>query len=139
MDLAEITGAFRSGITFPAMVVESPEGDLNGSSIHNSVIQRTGAFTVYKKPTKGNFQQQNEYLDDCEKLGLKIVARMRLDNANPDHAMYQRFDIPGISWIKVGPIFNENLYGYRFTYPIKGSEPLTVNPADWQDLDSVCG
>lgn len=138
MDLAEIQGSFRSGINFPAMVVESPEGNTEGSTINASVINRTGAFTVYQNSKQGDFGQQNQLLDQCERIGIKILARMRLDNANPAHAMHNRFDIPGVTWIKVGPIFTEKLYGYRFMYDLRGTESLIVDPADWSDIDEVC-
>ncbi len=139
MDLSEITGAFRKGITFPAMSVESPEGDAEGSTKNNSVLNRTGAFTIWEKPRTGNFQEQTEKIDDCEKIGLKIIARMRLDNANPASSLYGKFDAASVRWIKVGPIFNEGLYGYRFTFTIAGSESLKVDPNDWEDIESVCG
>lgn len=138
MDLSEITGAFRKGITFPAMTVESPEGDAEGSSKNNSVINRTGAFTVWEKPQTGNFADQTEKIDDCEKIGLKIIARMRLDSANHASPLYNKFEASSVRWIKVGPIFNEGLYGYRFTFNIAGSESLKVDPADWSDIEEVC-
>lgn len=138
MDLSEITGAFRKGITFPAMSVESPEGDAEGSSKNNSVINRTGAFTIWEKPQTGNFTDQTTKIDDCEQIGLKLIARMRLDCANPESPLYNKFDVSSVRFIKVGPIFNEGLYGYRFTFVIAGSESLKVDPADWSDIDEVC-
>ncbi|MBT0607652.1 hypothetical protein [Aequorivita echinoideorum] len=138
MDLAEITGAFRKGITFPAMCVESPEGDAENSTKNNSVLNRTCAFTIYKKPQQGNFIDQDEKIDDCEKIGLKIIARMRLDNAAPDSPLYNKFEVASVRWVKVGPIFNEGLYGYRFIFTIAGDEKLIVNPDDWSDIENVC-
>lgn len=138
MDLSEITGAFRSGITFPAMAVESPDGDLEDTSNNNSVLGKDFAFTVYKKPTSGNYEEQNQFLDDCETIGLKIIARMRYDAMDNDHFLYNRFDPSTVNYIKVGPIFNENLFGYRFTGKIKGSKSLQINPEDWSDLNSPC-
>tara|TARA_R110002050_G_scaffold102910_1_gene211835 strand:+ start:169 stop:666 length:498 start_codon:yes stop_codon:yes gene_type:complete len=138
MDLAEITGAFRKGITFPAMTVESPEGDGEGSTKNNSAINRTCAFTVWEKPQTGNFAAQTEKIDDCEKIGLKLIARMRLDCANPESPLFNKFDVASVRFIKIGPIFNEGLYGYRFTFNIAGSESLKVDPADWSDIEEVC-
>jgi len=138
MDLNEIRGAFRRGISFPCMTVESPEGDGSGSAITNSVLGRYFAFTIYMNPEKDNPEEQNNYLDLCERVGLKILARMRLDATKEGHLLYDRFEIDNCKYHKVGPIFTELLYGYRFTGIIRGSESFKVDPADWKDLETVC-
>lgn len=138
MDLEEIMGSFRSRINFPAMAVESPDGDAEGSTVSNSVLGRLFAFTIYQNPEKGNFAEQNQMIDQCERIGLKIIARMRYDAFDPEHLLYNHFLVSSVKWTKVGPIFNEELFGYRFTGIISGSESLKVDPADWSDVDSVC-
>ena len=138
IDLDELFGSFRSGISFPCMTVESPEGDAAESNVSNSVIGRAPAFTIYQKPQRGNYQQQTEMLDECERIGLKIIARMRHDARIPEHLLYNRFLASSVKWVKVGPVFSELLYGYRFSFEIKDNEALKVNPEDWSDIDSVC-
>lgn len=138
MDLDELFGAFRSGITFPCMTTESPEGDAGDSTLSNSVIGRFWAFTIYQNPERGNAQQLNQMLDECEQIGLKIVSRMRLDARNPEHLLYNKFKVASVKWVKVGPVFTENLYGYRFSGEFKDNEALTVKAEDWIDLDTVC-
>jgi len=137
-DLDEIYGAFRKGINFPCMAVESPEGDAEESSMNNSVIGRMFAFVVYMNPKAGNFEQQNDMLDQCERIGKKLVSRMRYDARIEDNILHDRFEASSVSWVKVGPVFNEMLYGYRFSGFIKGSESLKVDAADWEDLDLIC-
>ena len=136
MDLMEITGAFRSGINFPAMTVESPDIEADGS-INNSVIGRVFAFTVYVNPTQGDFDGQNSKLDQAERIGWKLIARMRHDARDPNHFLYNKFQVNEVRATKVGPIFTEQLHGYRFTGTIKGTESLKVDPADWSD-NPVC-
>ena len=138
MDLQEIFDSFRSGISFPAMAVESPEGDAEGSDITSSALTRTVAFSIYQLPQAGNAAQQNEMLDECERIGLKILARMRYDARQPGHLLYNRFKVSSAKWMKVGPLFTEQLYGYRFTVEIEGGESLKVDAADWKDIDLVC-
>jgi hypothetical protein len=137
-DLNEIMGAIRSGINFPAMAVESPDGDGEGSIEQNSVIGRMFAFTVYMNPEEENFQQQNEMLDLCERIGKKVLARMRYDARVPGHLLHNKFKVSTVKWIKVGPVFTDLLYGYRFTGMIEGSEPLTLDVEDWDDITAPC-
>ena len=135
MDLEEIMGGLRHQISFPAMAVESPDGDGEHSVEQNSVIGRMFAFTVYMNPEQGNFQEQNTMLDLCERIGKKVISRMRYDARIEDHLLYNRFKVSSVKWIKVGPVFTEKLYGYRFTGIIEGSEALLVDPADWADIE----
>lgn len=138
MDLEEITGAFRKGSTFPAMMVESPEGDADGSSLQSSKVNRRFFFTIYMNPRRGDFQQQDEMLDECERIGLKIIARMRYDARIPTHLLYNKFKAETVKWVKEGPIFTEGLYGFQFSGIIEGDEPLKVDAADWDDIDLTC-
>ncbi len=138
MDLSEIKGGIRSGIKFPCMTVESPDGNGEGSTSNSSVAGRMFAFTIYMNPKQTNYQEQNEMIDQCEQIGKKILSRMRLDNSNPDHLLYGKFSIDSCRWHKVGPIFTQMLYGYRFTGLISGTESFKVNKEDWEDLETVC-
>jgi hypothetical protein len=138
MDLAEIKSAFRSAASFPCLVVESHESDFGKSKTNQSVNDRTFAFTIYYKPENGNFDEQNEMLDLSEAMGLKIIARMRHDTAIRTHFLFNKFKVETIKNHKVGPVFNERLYGYRFTGEFTAGEPLKVSPEDWSDIDAVC-
>ncbi|QQV91394.1 hypothetical protein Leef1_3 [Polaribacter phage Leef_1] len=138
IDLAEIKGAFRSDASFPCLVVESHESDLGKSKPNQSVNDRTFAFTVYFNPENGNFDEQNEMLDLSEAFGYKIIARMRHDATIKNHILFNRFKVSEVKNHKVGPVFNERLYGYRFTGEITAQQPLIVSPDDWTDIDLIC-
>jgi hypothetical protein len=138
MDMVEIQGAFRSSATFPCMVSESHEGNFNNSNAMQSVNTITFAFTIFTKPAKADFDDQNTKLGDAEDIGLKIIARMRHDAATPSHLLYNKFKVTNVQYAKVGPTFNEQLYGYRFIGTIQGHEPLVVNPDDWNDAPTIC-
>lgn len=138
MDLTEIQGAFRSKAKLPCLVLESHEGDFSESNVLSSVNARTFAFTIYDKHKKGDYDDQNIILNSAEETGLKIIARMKHDASLPDHFLYNRFKVEDVKYSKVGPVFNERLYGYRFVGEIKGNEPLKVNPEDWEDSPTIC-
>ena len=138
MDLAEIKGAFRSSADFPCLVVESHDGDLGKSKPNQSVNDRNFAFTVYYNPENGDFDEQNTMLDLSEAMGLKIIARMRHDATLPAHFLFNRFKTESVKYHKVGPVFNEQLYGYRFTGEITATQSLKISPADWTDIDEAC-
>lgn len=138
MDLAEIKGAFRSDADLPCLVVESHESDFDKSKHHQTVNDRTFAFTIYYNPENGNFDEQNEMLDASEVMGLKVIARMKHDAANKTHFLFNKFKVSSVRSHKVGPVFNEKLYGYRFTGEILDNDALIINPEDWLDINEVC-
>lgn len=138
MDLTEIQSAFRSTAKLPCLVLESHEGSLEDSNTQTNINDRTFAFTVYLKPKNGDYDDQNMKLDTAEKLGLKIIARMRYDSNRPGNILHNRFKVNTVTYAKVGPVFNERLYGYRFIGSIKGLETLKLNPADWSDTPELC-
>ena len=138
MDLSEIQGAFRSSANFPCLVLESHEIDLGDSNFNQSVANRTFAFTVYFNPESGNFNEQNEMLDLSEMMGLKIIARMRHDTRLPESVIYNHFKVNSVKAHKVGPLFNEHLYGYRFSGEFVAASSVAVSADDWNDIDSVC-
>ena len=138
MDLKEITGSFRSSAQFPCLVLESHEGDLSGSSRMETVNERTLAFTIYDKPKKSDFDDQNDKLSSAEAYGLKVIARMRYNSNQPSHFLYNRFKVENVTYHKVGPIFNENLYGYRFQLTLLGNESLKLESTDWTDGPVIC-
>jgi len=138
MDLTEINGAFRSSAEFPCMVLEVIEGDLNDSNIMNSVVSRSWAFTIYTNPANDDYEEQNEKLNLSEELGLKILARLRHDNILRDHKLYNTFKVEDVTYNKVGPIFSERLYGYRFSGTFTKNNPLKVDVNDWKTDPNLC-
>lgn len=137
-DQTELQGAIRTGIEYPAFALESHEGDFSGSSKHSTVLNKTFAFSILFDPKRGNFDQQNEYLNTAESIGIQFIARMRLDSANKDHFLYNALKIDEIKFHKVGPIFSSKLYGYRFEVSLNNNGSLKVDPSKWKDIDSVC-
>lgn len=137
-DQTELQGAIRSGIQFPAFALESHEGDFSGSTIHNTVLNKTFAFSILLDPKRGNYDQQNEYLNVAEAIGIQFIARMRLDSSNKEHFLHKALKIDEVKFHKVGPIFSSKLYGYRFEVSLNNNGSLKVDPSKWKDIDSVC-
>lgn len=139
MDVNEIQGNMRTGINYPCLAMESHEANFDGSTANNSLENKTFAFSILKKPEYGNFDEQNQFLDDCEILGKQFLARMRYDAATEGNLMFNLFDAALVTYHKVGPLYTDALYGYRFEIPLKPEKTsLKVNAAHWDDLDLVC-
>lgn len=138
INITEIAGAFSRDATYPCMVIEAAEGNLGKSNEISTIASRTPAFTIYMNPDDHDYDAQDAALDKCEAIGLKILARMKHDSLDPNHLLYDKFDKISWSWIQVGPIFTEKLYGYRFLGTFDSNESLQVDHNDWKDLDNNC-
>ena len=138
MDLSEIMGSFRSGVDFPCLVLESHDGDLGDSNRISTSNNRGFAFTIYDNPDRDNYDEQNEKLSNCEVLGLQVISRMKHDESIPDHFLNNKFQVSTVKYSKVGPIFMEKLYGYRFEGEISGREPMVFDPSLWSDNPDTC-
>lgn len=121
------------------MAMESHEGNFEGSSSHNSIESKSFAFSIMSKTQAGDYDGQNSVLDQAEIIGKQVLARIRLDATDPTHILYKLFDIARVSFHKIGPIYVDQLYGYRFEIPLKPNKVLAkVSPDDWTDIDEVC-
>lgn len=138
MDVTEIQGAFRAGIDFPCLALESLEGDFSGSSTGNSIDNQSFAFTMLTAPVIGDFKEQNIMLDQSQIIGKELIARMRHDARVKGHLLHKAFYVSGVNYHKVGPLFLEHLYGYRFVVELRYKTELIVDVGVWKDLDSVC-
>lgn len=136
MNLSEIQGYFRKGIELPALVLESYDGGIGGSKISTD-INRGFAFTIYLKPAANNFDAEDEKLSIAERIGLEIIARMHLDSFNPESLLFNQFDKNTVEYHKVGPIFTEGFFGFRFFGEFKGLHSLKVDPNIWKDLEDT--
>ncbi len=138
-NISDIQGGIRAKINFPAMALESPEGNFVGSNTNNSLDSKLFAFTIFDKPSRGNFDQEDDMLDDCELIGKQILARMRYDSLVPASVIYRLFKLEKVQYHKVGPVFTDHLFGYRFEVELSDAKVnMQINPADWSDLDDPC-
>ena len=138
MNLSEIQSSFRSSANFPCLTVESHDGDFGDSNVMQSVNDRAFAFTVFTKPAKGDYQDQDTKLTESEAYGKKIIARMRHDASQTGHFLNRNFKVESVSYSKVGPLYQEQLYGFRFIGKINSADPLICDPLDWADLETTC-
>lgn len=134
MNIEEVLTGLRSGILTPALILESFEGSLVDNKSDNILADRTGAFMILKKVEVDDFTQENEYLDDCERIGLEIIKRIRRDarivpiqNRTP-----KIFNLNSVEWQKIGPLF-DNFFGYRFTFKMSDTENMSYDKAKWLD------
>lgn len=138
-NLAEIQGSIRSKIIYPCIALESPEGDFQGTTANNSLDNKLFAFSILDKPSQGDYTDEDLKLDNCERIGKQYLARMRHDARIKESLVFNIFNLSDTQYHKVGPIFTDRLFGYRFEIKLSNSKiNMQINPNDWTDLDNPC-
>ena len=124
LELEKIQEATTSGISFPALFLQTPEVDKSGASDN---LSENYNFT-FVLIVKGN-QDRALIADFTKKLSDKIFNRVLLDVAEEI--------IPGIitgtSEGFFGPV-SDGLYGWGVSFGITDAYNGEVDPNDWEDL-----
>jgi hypothetical protein len=139
----EVEGSLRSGVELPVLFVDpvevKPSGDA-AKTFHANIT----AFTVLGKPNNNtgeldSYAAQNAVLDYCQQICFDIEERIINDAAIPridgeKNWLYGLVDKSSFNIIKVGPLFTDQLYGYRCELTLKNQVPLMIDNSKWKDL-----
>lgn len=131
-DVAEIIGQFRSGVKTPALLLESHSSDLESQTkmVSNFNSRKISFILLDFAGKSGNFDKQNEVLDNLENITLDIISYLVTQNKTNGSWLFGMFDINTVQIEKVGPIF-DNMYGWNVIYSLKNHESMVFNPAKW--------
>lgn len=129
-NFSEIEGSFRSGIGTPALVLESPDNDIDPNQ--NQVASfntRTISFMVLDHATWDNYDLQEAVLDKTEAVALDIASFINRDRKDVNHWLYGKYD-GVVKMQKVGPIF-DSMFGWNVIMFIKNKQPMCFEPEKW--------
>jgi hypothetical protein len=120
-----------------AMLLETPEGNFDGSKGSNMHLQHQGAFWIFSHAAKSDFAKQREVTISSFAIGQQILARIQHDFEQnweiPSLITFIRnFDFRTIHFTKIGPVF-DNCHGYRFEFSINNPTDLVLDPSKWID------
>ena len=143
-NVSEVSGALRSGIELPVMLVDAVETQTKGDSTKTIHINTT-AFTILGKPNTrtanlDEYEAQNETLDYCQQICFDIETRVLSDATIAKRAngsknwLYGLVDKNSFHHFKLGPIFSDGLYGYRCEVSLKNQVSTCPDPLKWDDL-----
>lgn len=134
-ELHEKQGSY-DGIPSPYLALYRYEVGLDGPE-QNTIAVRKIAFALMRTdaPTD-DFDAQYKIVDECENLALSILARIRYDNNNREHFLYDSLLKDSIRILPVE--LSSQSYGVEVYFNLKNPQPLIVNPDEWSDIDEVC-
>lgn len=134
-ELHEKQGSF-DGIASPYLALFKYEAGLDGPE-QNTIAVRKVAFALMRTDVAtDDFDAQYQAVDECEKLALSVLARIRYDSNNRNHFLYNSFLKESVRILPVE--LSSQSYGVEVYFNLKNPQPLIVNPDEWSDIDEVC-
>lgn len=132
-DLDEARSQLRTGIALPALFLESHSSDLESQTSQVTTFNnRTVSFLILDRAGPRDHDKINDIRTMAEAVILDIISRMKRDNKDRNHWLFQLFDVNSVVIDPGGPIF-QDLYGYNVRLTIKNKEPMVYNPLKWID------
>lgn len=128
----EIAGQFRSGVSTPALLLESHSSNLNPNKNKTTHFNhRQISFLLVDFTGKADaFDKQEEVLDHMENIGLDVGSYLVKCHNDRDHFLFGKFEASTFRMEKVGPIF-DNMYGWNVLFELKNHEPMCYDETKW--------
>lgn len=139
-NFGEISNAIRNDISYPVMLIDSVEVNLEGNT-KSRFHKHQCAFTILAKPNNPHsYEDQNNVLNQCQKICFEICKRIIHDGEQYEindekNWLYGLVDISSFTFQKGGPLFSDGLYGYRCEFAIKNQISTVIDEDIWSDLN----
>jgi uncharacterized protein YerC len=142
MDINEPVMAFKNGMKFPALILNSVTGVFDAPNLDNKLDRISGGFLVIDNvPEVDDFFNEMITLQQMKQLGSDIIARMLYDKLKCETLAVKAipgFDIRTVSYEMMGPLF-DNCFGFNFTFKLITTVNLDYDPEKWDPAKSIEG
>ncbi len=123
MDYNEPLAALRSGIKYPALILNSITGKYQEINADNVlVVSSCGFLIIDHLDNPDDFFNESLILDKTMRIGNDIITRMRGEMNNQEILLtwggIGKFDLNTVKFEMMGPLF-ENDFGFNFTFNLK--------------------
>lgn len=135
----ELSGALRAGAQKSIMLLDAIEITTQKTS-NVQVHLNQCAFTILGKPNVStaridDYETQNEVLQHTQTIAFEVATRIKTEAEKiANDWLYGNLVKDSFTFFKVGPVFTENLYGYRCEFVIRSNEVYEVDVTKWSDL-----
>jgi hypothetical protein len=139
----ELNGSFRHNPNQTNMLIDSVEVFVTNPN-HNNFSQNNCAFTILGKQDVSTakldaYNEQNEVLEHCLEIAFEVASRIKYESTETNLQgelkwLYNNVELDSFHFFKVGPVFTQQLYGYRCEFTIKQKQCLKPDINKWKDL-----
>ena len=109
---------------------------LDGDEMKTMGIRKLGFAIIYNNIKPDNYEAQYEAIDNAENLALKVIARIRFDNNDKTHFLWNALQKESIT---IEPVeLSQSDFGVEVTFDLKNGQSLKLDPDDWKDINTIC-
>lgn len=124
------------GLQSPYLALYGYELGLSGNEQNTMGVRKLNFAIMFNNVDPQDYESGYNTVDLAESLCLKVLARIRLDSSDPGHFLYNSFLKESIV---IRPVeLSMNSCGAEVYLELKNPQPLLVDAADWNDIDTVC-
>lgn len=124
------------GLQSPTLALFKYDLGFEGPEQNTIAVRKIGFAVMYNNVKAGDLDAQYTAIHDAEQLAIKILSRIRLDNYQQDHFLYNSLIKESI---EINPVeLSGNEFGVDVTLSFKNKQVLKVDSADWKDIENVC-
>lgn len=128
--------ASRDGIASPYLALFDYKLSLFGPEQRTVATRKLGFAIMLNQVNTNDFQAQYTAIDQAETIALQIIARIRYDNNQKNHFLWNAFIKESV---KINPVeLSANSYGVEVFIHFKNPQALSLQPDNWKDVDTVC-
>lgn len=125
-----------TGLQEPVLSLWKYELGFDGPGEKALAVRKVGFAIIYNSIKPDELDAQYQAIDDAEKLAIKVLSRINLDNYKQNHLLYNSFIKDSVV---IAPLeLSGNEFGVDVTFNLKNKQLLIVSEEDWKDLGSIC-
>lgn len=128
--------ASHKGLNDPLLALFRYELGFDSPGENALAVRKIGFSIQYNDVPKDDLELQYIAINNAEDLALKVLARIRLDNYNRDHFLYNAFIQDSVQILPLELSLNN--FGVDVFFNLKNKQSMKVDVNDWKDLEKVC-
>ncbi len=128
--------ASRAGIASPYLALFKYEMGFEGQQMNSTAVRKLGFAVMFNNVSPDKYEDQYNAIDEAEQLALSVLARINFNNNDRNHFLYKSFIKDSV---KILPVeLSSRSFGVEVYFSLKNPQSLTLNPVDYEDVDTVC-
>jgi hypothetical protein len=136
MDITEVLNNLKSGIRYPAMILNSLSGNIFDKKEDNILDVINAGFLVLDiSKNIEDYSREMQIMHSTKQICMDIIARLKFDQENCvelSELAIPGFDPDRVKYQSIGPVF-DNCFGWHFTFPVLDHLDLEYDPDKWID------
>lgn len=124
------------GLKSPTLALFKYKLGFDGPHENSLAVRKIGFAIMFNGIKTGDLEGQYSAIDLAEHLAVKVLSRIRIDSADPEHFLYNSLLKDSV---EINPVeLSSNDFGVDVIFNIKNKQILKLDPADWKDMNYLC-